>query len=254
VNIAALERKMKTLRTLDKNFKLFGTQSHAYKLNPVLSEKDLSDYEKQYSLKIPKEYREFIAYLGDGGFGPFYGLLSLRNNDKKLQSGESADDENLNKDFLFARDKPFFFFFDAELTVLNADLLKCYEEGLAVEENEVHSSLSVREEYLYKTATRGVKFLSHEGCGMYNVLVMKGESAGTVWHLDFSGGGGWMGVVPLVAQGTKHSLSFYDWYNIWLDNAITEITSGREEAWSFIQYALLSETDKVALYCGRDVL
>jgi len=240
MDITTLEKKMKILQKLDKKFTLFGSENHKYKLNPPLSENELSDYEKQYNLVIPKEYREFIACLGDGGFGPFYGLLPLRNNDKMLLKEESSDDEGLSCEFPFPKHTPFLINDDAELTLLNKDLLKYYEAGLAEEEDTTYSLLSAREEYLYKTATTGVSFLCHEGCGMYNVLIMKGESAGTVWHLDFSGGGEWLGIAPLVTHDTKQSLSFYDWYNIWLDRAIEEITTGKNDVWGFVRYALLS--------------
>jgi RNA recognition motif-containing protein len=228
INLSAIIEKMNKLKLKDKNFSLFGSDLHRYKLNDTLSEKDLLEYEKQYGLVLPKEYREFLLYAGDGGCGPFYGLLPLRDNSGELKYEDSnGDDRGLDKDFPFTRSNPFYLNDDGEpamfdeycdkykeLIALDELRNKYYEEGKLDEEEHADNAHAELENFFYEQATQGVKFLCHEGCGMYNVLVMRGEEAGTIWHLDFSGGGGWIGILPLINPDNNQPLGFFDWYNI----------------------------------------
>jgi hypothetical protein len=206
IELSVIIGKMNELKSLDKGFSVFGSDSHNYQLNDPLPEKELLEYEKRYGLVLPKEYREFLYSVGDGGFGPFYGLLPLRDNDGTLQYSDSTDDVGLDKAFPFTRNNPLCLNDDEELT------------------NE-------REDFFYKRATQGVKCLCHEGCGRYNVLVVKGKESGTVWHLDFSGGGGWCGVLPLIDNNCP--LGFSDWYNIWLDREIKSLNANEHDIWGY---------------------
>jgi len=76
-----LREKMDTLRALDADSQIFGSGSHKYKLNPILSDQALTEFEQTHNFNIPSEYKQFISEIGDGGFGPFYGLLSLEDNE-----------------------------------------------------------------------------------------------------------------------------------------------------------------------------
>lgn len=239
MDIKALSEKMKLLRKLDGKFNLFGANSHKYRLNRRLTENELLDYESQYAVSIPAEYREFLERLGDGGFGPFYGLLQLRDNDKMLQYRGLTDDEGLCKDFPFTRDNPFRLDNDKELAELGEARNKYYEQGMLDEEEKADKAYSECENILYELATQGVKFLCHEGCGMYNVLVMKGAEDGTVWHLDFSGGAEWgCGILPLVNPENNQPLGFFDWYNIWLERSVKSIKVNKRDVWGYAQYSI----------------
>lgn len=68
---------LRELRTLDPHFRVFGSASHRYLLGPVLSEQDLAAFESANGIQLPAEYREFLATVGNGGAGPFYGLEPL---------------------------------------------------------------------------------------------------------------------------------------------------------------------------------
>ena len=237
MDISALSKKMKTLQEFDKCFALFGANRHRYILNRKLSEMELVDYEKQYAIAIPREYREFLRQLGDGGYGPFYGLLPLRGNDKMLQYKGTTDDEGLDKDFPFTRESPLNLNDDEELNRLSALRAKSFKEGMFDEEEKTDKAYSEREGFLYEYATQGIKFLCHEGCGMYNVLVMKGKEAGTVWHLDFSGGAEWgCGVLPLINPDNGQPMGFFDWYNIWLDRSIKSLKTNERDIWGYAEY------------------
>ena len=75
----ALERirnKLGSLRKLDAKCKVSGATSHRYRLGPPLAEPDLKWFERQLRITIPSEYRVFLAEIGHGGAGPYYGLFT----------------------------------------------------------------------------------------------------------------------------------------------------------------------------------
>jgi len=65
------------LRELDPDLQQFGALDHEYELNPPLSEEELRTFEREHGLSLPAEYRRFLAQVGNGGAGPYYGLLPL---------------------------------------------------------------------------------------------------------------------------------------------------------------------------------
>jgi hypothetical protein len=65
------------LRVADCNFRVFGSQHHRYQLGPALSEVELGSFETVHRVKLPEEYRRFLATVGNGGAGPYYGLEPL---------------------------------------------------------------------------------------------------------------------------------------------------------------------------------
>ena len=75
----------------------------------------------------------------------------------------------------------------------------------------------------YQNAVKGITFLCHEGCGMFNVLILKGKESGNVWWFNFSDE---VGVVPILHKGRQ--ISFFDWYEIWLDESLEYFKSGKK--------------------------
>ncbi len=47
------------------------------KLNPPLPKEELAFFEKYLKVKLPDEYKQFLTEVGNGGAGPFYGILPL---------------------------------------------------------------------------------------------------------------------------------------------------------------------------------
>ena len=75
-----LKRLVDTLRERDQTYRVFGSgggSGHHYLFRPVLTERQLMDFERQHGVELPKDYRLFLSLVGDGGAGPSYGVVSL---------------------------------------------------------------------------------------------------------------------------------------------------------------------------------
>ena len=73
--------KLELLRSLDKEFTVFGSSVHRYELNPPLSEIEFARIEKRYGCIFPENYKDFITKVGNGGAGPFYGIFPITMQD-----------------------------------------------------------------------------------------------------------------------------------------------------------------------------
>ncbi len=73
----ALGGLLAQLRTADAKFRVFGSEQHRYRLGPTLSEAELVAFESANGVLLPEDYRRFLAAVGNGGAGPFYGLEPL---------------------------------------------------------------------------------------------------------------------------------------------------------------------------------
>lgn len=65
--IAQLDRiaeKLNRLREADRAFSVFGSDSHGYHPGPKLKERDLLAVEQRLGIRLPQEYRLFLAHLG----------------------------------------------------------------------------------------------------------------------------------------------------------------------------------------------
>ena len=92
-----IKKKLYNLKNIDKKLEIFGSKQHQYKFNPTLSESEILAYEEKNNLIFPKDYRAFLKEIGNGGAGPFYGLLSLEDNEDQIV--------NLDLEFSFTHKK-----------------------------------------------------------------------------------------------------------------------------------------------------
>lgn len=75
-----LANKLSLLRLRDPGLRLFGAATHRYRLNACLSREELQNFEASVGVTLPEEYRDFLLRFGNGGAGPGYGLLPLKES------------------------------------------------------------------------------------------------------------------------------------------------------------------------------
>lgn len=207
----SIEEKLKKLIELDKDFSIFGSESHEYIINSKLTEEEIQNFEAKNQLTLPSEYREYLKNIGNGGAGPFYGLLELEDNDNNLT--------DLSMEFPYTYDKPL-------------KLVEVYETMDEMgDENEEEQEQFLNE--IYEKSVRGIIFLAHEGCGMYSVLVVKGEEYGNVWYFDFANDAG---TYPLTSEKTGKSMKFFEWMELWIDKSLACIEKEEEELKGYAFY------------------
>src|SRR5579884_3899453 len=125
----------------------FGSQAHRFRLNPPLDESAVAAFERRHLVRLPAPYRQFLLRAGNGGAGPYYGLLPLeRWADAVLES---------LPDYL-GRPSP-----------LRPDM----PAGV-----EWEKTLGCAWEELFQ----GTLALCHQGCAYYTLLVVTGEYRGRV--------------------------------------------------------------------------
>ena len=172
--------------------------SYRYNLemNPPIAVDEVIEIENQYNIKFPAEYRAFIITIANGGFGPYYGLLSLQDSLKYFHNVKQ--DNYLNKDLLkIPFPHTFFYNPDEDPYIL--------ELGEKCNRGEIPESECSR---VYDYLIAGTMVISMEGCGYCRFIVITGPTRGQVWfNADAAAGGGY---IPL-------NLSFLDWYEKWLD-------------------------------------
>ncbi len=71
MGVSEFERVADILRQLQvKPPNVFGAKAHGFRLNPPLAEDAIEDFERQHSIRLPSDFREFISKIGDGGRDP----------------------------------------------------------------------------------------------------------------------------------------------------------------------------------------
>ncbi len=188
-----IAEKLNKLRKQDKDFEVFGANSHKYKMNPVLTEAEIKAYEERNNLTLPEDYRWFLANIGNGGAGPQYGLYEL------------SDPEN---------DDDYPFVYGQMFSVVQNE--EDAEEDAEDDDNE--PLYSVREDIVYEKSQQGTVNICTEGCGMEIMIVLKGKEKGAVWFTDFGNESGLFPIESKINNGT--SMTFAEWYEAWLDAAL----------------------------------
>ena len=209
---ATFERIRKDLERLRfagvDDTQVFGVGLHGLVLYPPLPEASLKAFEAQYGMELPADYRAFLAELGNGGAGPFYGVFRLGEVDdlNRFRAWGRAD--------VLVGDpgRPF------PHTAAWNDLSGMPDEP--EEDSELDAfekALDQFEKHYFSTdQVDGAIPICHEGCALRDWLVVSGPEAGHVWHdsrADYSG-------LQPVSIGSKERVGFLDWYLAWLDRAM----------------------------------
>jgi SMI1/KNR4 family protein SUKH-1 len=211
-DIARVLDKLERLRDADQELSLYGAHQHRYRLGPPLADGDLRRFERQHRMSLPVEYRAFLLQAGNGGAGPYAGLLPLE------AALISADEGFLARPF------PYRHWWNGVSPPDWWELPNAHELDERSAPHEADYSANVR--------VQGTLRLAHEGCGYYCILVVSGAERGHVWGDERAGDGGIMplpyrpgpyqieGSSLLPISGATARMTFLEWYEDWLDTSL----------------------------------
>ncbi|MDF5736667.1 MULTISPECIES: SMI1/KNR4 family protein [unclassified Nostoc] len=221
--VLQLKKKLTQLAILDATFEVFGSETHQYQFKPCLSNKDIQVFESRYNITLASEYRNFLLEVGNGGAGPGYGLSGLSGVENEDIIPEKLYQENyeiLSKPFL--------------LTEAWNDL------DLIVKNNT--GFIANGDAYFDDKFIQGSLTITNYGCGIYAMLVITGEQSGKIWIDDRTNDNG---IYPASLtfchafhdinpddfypdRDEEQPLSFYDWYEDWLNRSLEQIRQSSE--------------------------
>lgn len=193
--------KLQQLAQADKEYDIFGADSHRYKLEPVRTPEEIRQFEAAWRIELPQDYRAFLLQAGAGGAGPYYGL-------EKPEDGVYADLDY--KDLL--NDVSGEFPFTEEW---NPDV-DWYDDDVSEEQ-----IAELEKQYFSPEKSAGMLRISNFGCGVTINLIVKGQSCGEIWVDDRANSNG---IYPDHYFANKARLTFLDWYETWLDRSLEELT------------------------------
>lgn len=74
--IERIKVKLDVMDWMDSDGMVFSGDYIHYKLNPPASESHLQEFEAKHNLSLPEGYRRFLLQVGNGGAGPYPGLIT----------------------------------------------------------------------------------------------------------------------------------------------------------------------------------
>ena len=202
-----LKEKHSKLKKLDggglfkiATYKIFGSATHKYKFNSCLTEETLQSFENTFDFTLPIDYRNFLTQIGNGGSGPSYGLLPLKDWNIEL---EMVDDKFLSIDFP------------------HLDEWNLVQDFKSNDEDYTESEEFQKweEEYFSNKHVTGSIRICHYGCAIYYLLIVTGKNAGQIWIDDRANDNG---IFPAISKATKRRLTFIEWYDEWLTESLNQ--------------------------------
>ncbi|MDM1363212.1 SMI1/KNR4 family protein [Myroides marinus] len=198
--INRIKDKLATIKEYDKDYNVFGADSHEYTIGKVVSEQEIKDFEQTYNINLPEAYVAFLTQIGNANIseeayansaaGPYYGIYPL---------GEGLDDlgvEDVER-------------FTSYPCLLRLDMTE--EQWIALSESTREEGIS--DEVYYERMGNlfgGLLPIGTQGCAITTCLILTGEYKGRIVYLNED-------YQPIFA----HEDSFLDWYERWLDEIIS---------------------------------
>jgi hypothetical protein len=217
LNVPRIVDGLRFLRESDRELAVFGANGHEYKLRPCLHEGKIVELEGRYSLRLPDDYRRFLMHVGNGGAGPYYGILGL---DELYETRE---------DYWNDLSKPFPYRHQWEGP---PDLLKAIKEAEVDESGDEDRRGELIDEYWRQASRDGSIDICEYGCNLRFLLIVNGPEFGRIW---FDATADLTGYIPVainraapVEQYGKWCITdkdtqeenragFAEWYHCWLD-------------------------------------
>ena len=191
-----INEKLNTLRCLDINCVTIASNSHEYKMNPVVTEEEVLAFEELNNIKLPENYREFIKRVGNGGVSPRYEMygITLGKFDSSLQCEFLIDENGYDDDV-----------YKDECKQSDYECKKCRHKDDCLD-----SMYFSGEEQDVSRYIGGTLRLWEEGCTYSRILILNGKFKGEVWSASDGDG---------IVRNTK---DFLEEYVEWLDASISE--------------------------------
>jgi hypothetical protein len=187
---------------------VFGANGHHFQLNSVLDDMEILAFEQRHGIHLPAHYRDFLANIGNGGAGPYYGVFSLGKMDgiHELKPWSERDG------FIGMLSEPF------PLTHGWNDLSgKPADELADVDEDLYEKQFGEFERRYFDAALVSGAFpICQEGCALRIWLVVSGPEAGRLWRDTRAE---YTGINPLCLQDESRA-TFSQWYGEWLNDAL----------------------------------
>jgi hypothetical protein len=209
----ALVSLLDELDRRDQQRRLFGSNGHQYQLRAPLPNPVIEAFERRHGIALPQDYKWFITEVGDGGAGPYYGVLPFGYQDG-LRDYCPWEDGHLVGDF----SKPF-----PHVTAWN--LPDSFWENqpnpspdtpIEVEDRLMEAwDKELEEKYWNPSLVNGALPICHLGCALRQWLIVNGEQRGYVWGDDRVDN---KGLNPIRDEAGR-PMTFSDWYLAWLYDA-----------------------------------
>lgn len=177
---------------VDPERKVFGANSHQYKLNPVLSLEAVQAYQKKYNIDLPSEYVFFITQVGNGGAGPYYGIYPLDIAKPNI--------ENMGVPFVTSH--------------LTKEQWTEKLQFICSENEDAEDLPEDLYEQIEQEILQGTYAISTEGCSYETIAVANGEEENEIFYVDLD----W----NYENMPYDTGMTFLEWY----ENFFLEIIAG----------------------------
>lgn len=211
LNRSTVLQRLAELDRRDRGRRVFGAASHGYKLNAPLPSAVIETFEKRHGASLPEDYHLFLTEIGNGGAGPYYGLLPFGrdDDDRDWDGGGLVGDPGQPFPHTTAWNLPDSFW-DGEPDLPQGTPSEVEDRLMEAWDRELE------QHYWNPAVVNGAVPICHLGCALRQWLVVHGEQKGNVWN-DFRAD--WRGLSPVLG-GRGEPLSFADWYMGWLDDSL----------------------------------
>ncbi|OIV41608.1 SMI1/KNR4 family protein [Flavobacterium johnsoniae] len=198
--IERIKKKLILAKEIDKDFEIFGADSHEYVVGEKVKDEDILEFESNYNVSLPDCYKAFLLYIGNGGksyqnsaAGPSYGIFPL---------GENVDE------FVYADPKKYLKedckLYPEMSDEFWADLTRDIDENEDISNEDFEAELGK----IYS----GILPIGTQGCTYYYGLVLNGVFKGRIVNVD----------LDREKPFFTFESNFLDWYERWLDEITSE--------------------------------
>lgn len=243
--IDRIKIKLKLAKNTDSFFEVFGSSSHQYFLDKPLELIEVEQFECEYNIVLPDDYKKFISEVGNGGI-----------NYENSVVGNSGAGPNYG---IFKLGHPYQFISDPSLKYLEKQPFLTEETTDEIWENvylKMEDNISDEDyEMEIAKAYAGILNIGFSGCSGYLGIIVNGKNKGKVIDTYYE--------IEYCPRFYKED-NFLNWYENWLDTIISgkkimetgftneteescikRFLSDKESYWKFVSLSYLRKFDNL---------